>query len=369
MKQSNSVDRFIDFFLVEQKLKWKVYATAIAAASAWAFIRFLLSPASEERITWEAIIILCLTVFAAVGVYASRGSIFSATSMGSFSFPRLTRFNLAAAVASILLMITVSMVNVPKMQAMIVNAKLANLSKFLDSAPAAFLPENQLQKRYKKIQSILSVSSASRLPIDPNILQNTESAVAQSLRRGSYSEQTKQLGWATSIDLRSLAYARRVQEGVITPPPIAIDPSIHGPVQITDKHGLTITSAGRSLLYPGERFVIAHSSVSFIRIDFQDISAGSAIELADDASSVTVSDSIMTFVIQNLDRITWIDVHFENSQLSYTEGARLSLRNVTFQDCDLSHLGTGPVAMQLQKLIEAAGGKPVTFTYDPQSQP
>jgi hypothetical protein len=73
----------------------------------------------------------------------------------------------------------------------------------------------------------------------------------------------------------------------------------------------------------------------------------------------------MKHVIQSLDRITWVNVRFENSLIPYL-GGPLTLRNVSFNDCSLE-LGN-PVAFELSKRIEEAQGKPITFVYEPQRQ-
>jgi hypothetical protein len=70
---------------------------------------------------------------------------------------------------------------------------------------------------------------------------------------------------------------------------------------------------------------------------------------------------------QALDRITWVNVLFENSRLSYTEGQPLRLRNVSFKNCDTSHIGMmgGEINLKLAKAIEESNGRPITFVYEP----
>jgi hypothetical protein len=265
-------------------------------------------------------------------------------------------------------------IDIPKMQAAIVDFRIKSFAAFLDTVQAANLSDAEIRDRYKKIDSVVSVSSKNKIPVDPKVLQDAQTAIASSLKR-SPSEQTKQLGWTTSIDLESLTYTRMVQTGAITPArqiastggymlnsPFRIS---KGPISLEGDHSWFALGTG------GGQIIVDQTTVVVDKIDFLGFTSLDAIELVGDRSNALVRDSIMKNVTQHLDRITWIDVRFENSRVLYTEGALLRLRNVSFIDCDLSHMGVppawGPVSQELEKRIREANGHPMTFIYEPQS--
>jgi hypothetical protein len=377
MAQTRFINRFIDFFLIEQRLKWKVYLTSVGVASVWAVLRLSLTDKSEEEISLEAAILLCLLVMISVIAYVAKGRLFPPKAEELRPYPCFSlRFGLAGA-AGLVLMAAMVKIDVPKMQAAMIDFRLKTFATFLNTVQAANLSEQQLRDRYKKIESIAAVASTNQIPVDPNVLQKAQTAISTSLRQRSPSEQTKQLGWTTSIDLESLAYARMVQTGAITPVSLRqianVGYVMNSPLFIDNRNINVLGDHSLIALGPGGgQFILNQSTVVFDKIDFQGSVSVPAIELVGNRSNAIVRDSIMKLVTQYLERITWVDVRFENSRILYTEGAPLRLSNVSFKDCDLSHLGFppawGPVSEELKKRIEEANGQPITFVYEPQPQ-
>jgi len=375
MVQGKIVERFIGFFLAEHSLRWKVYLTSCALAAAWALTRLSLSHSSDEEVSFEAIVILCSLIAVSLFVYVAKGRIFPANATNPRWSPRLTlRLGLLGS-ASLALVVCMSAVDIPKMQAGIADFRLKSFTTFLDTVQAANLPEVQIRDRYKRIQSIVSASSANQIPVDFAVLQGAQRAVSSSLKTRSLSEQTEQLGLTTSIDLGSLAYTRQVQTGAIVP--IA-------PRQIANSGGLMLASpvflrndiyvrgehSWIALAPSGGQFVVEQSTVVFDKIDFLgSYITGTPILLAGERANAMVRDSIIQAADEPLDRITWVDVRFEASRIRYTEGAPLRLRNVSFKGCDLTPIGVppawGPISNRLKQRINEADGQPITFVYEP----
>ncbi len=373
MAHTKFIDRFIEFFLIEQRLKWKVYLTSVAVASVWALLRYSFFGKSEDEISLEAAIVLCFLVTVSSIAYITKSGLFPAKAEDVSVYPRFSPRFVLAGVAGLVLIAAMIEIDVPKIQATIINLRLSAFAMFLDKVQAATLPESQLRDRYKKIDSIVSVSSKNQIPIDPALLQKTQNAVTTSLKERSTSEQTRQLGWTTSIDLESLAYTRKVQTGAITPAsPREMSNTggymFNSIINVNNRNVAFVGDYSWIALAPGAEFALHQSNVVFDRIDFLGISDGPAIGLVDDLSTAMVRDSILQNVGQGLDRITWVDVRFKSSRIYYYGGA-LRLRNVSFVGCDLSHLGLpwgNPVSFELKKRIEEAKGQPVTFIYEPQ---
>ena len=73
--ETKFTNRFIDFFLVEQRLRWNVYLASVGIASAWAALRFFFSHKNEEAISLEAAILVCLLVAISVVAYTIKGKL------------------------------------------------------------------------------------------------------------------------------------------------------------------------------------------------------------------------------------------------------------------------------------------------------
>jgi hypothetical protein len=361
------MNRLIDFFLTEQRLRWKVYLTSSGIAFAYALVNLGLSNKTEERVGLETVILLCLLITISVAVYIAKGKLV----LSEAQKPLLTwNLSLRLGLASTVVLVLIAQINIPKMQAAIVDFRLRSLATWLDTVQAANLSDYQIRSQYQKIESIVNTSSTNQMPVNPNLLQKAQTALSRSLKQPSLTDQTRELGWATAIDLESLSYTRNVQTGAIIPRQITTTPSavFNTPVVITTGH--LYMQGEHSLIFLGEgggQFVAFQSTIVFDKIDFRSVTYQQPIVIGDDRSTAFVRDSTLEGVIQELERITWVDVRFENSRVLYAEGTPLRLRNVSFKDCDLSHLGIppGPVSYELERRIRDAKGQPITFAYEP----
>jgi hypothetical protein len=114
-------------------------------------------------------------------------------------------------------------------------------------------------------------------------------------------------------------------------------------------------------------FFLRNSNIVFDSLDFE--GSGTSPVIISDNSVIFVHDSILENVSQQvLDDITWVGVRFEASQLYY-RGGSLRLRNVSFKDCVFSPLLFAPIPQQLSDRINESKGQPITFVYEPPTQP
>lgn len=367
MDQRQAINRFVEFFLIEQRLKWKVYMTSGGVALTWALVRLLVSHKSEEEVSVEATVLLCLLVAISVVAYVAKGSTFLKKSQRPG--PSLSLSLRFAGAAAVMLLMFMGSSRPAEMQAAIVNFRLKSFAEFL-TVKAASVSDQQLQARFQKIESIVGASSTNQIPVDLGILQRTQGAISDSLKQRPFSNQTKQLGWTAAIDLQSFAYTRKVQAGLIFPRPIAptaayvVNSAVsfeNTSLYLRGEHSAIALGSG------GGQFIFERSDVVFDQLDFLGSTDLYPIE-ADTSSNVLVRDSVIKNVTQDLARITWVDVRFENSRILYTEGSPLRLRGVSFKDCDLSKLWgfLGPLNRELEKRIREANGQPITFIYEPQ---
>jgi len=361
------MSRLIGFFLEEQSVRWKVYLISSAIAFAYAVINLFALHRSEGRVSIEAVILQFMLVTIFVVVYVSKGEVLVKEKEESSRTVRLDHRLVVAGAVAALIMALISHVGIPRLQAEIIDLRLVFLATRMATVHAAPLSDYQLQTRLHEIKSIVETTSRNRIPVDPVLLMRTQSALSSNLKTRPLSDQTKQMGFTTAIDLQSLAYTRQVQTGAISPRQIANTGGymIGSPVAI-DKESVYFQGQHSwfALAPSGGQFVVSQSNVVFDSIDFQGFLSRSAIELKGDNSSVLVRDSILDTVTQNLDKITWVDVRFEKSRILY-RGGPLKLRNVSFKDCDLSHLGNGSVNVELARRITNAAGQPLTFVYEP----
>jgi hypothetical protein len=364
------MNRLIAFFLEEQQLRWKVYLTSATVAFVYALVNLFVVNRNEERVSLETLVVLLVSITVSIAIYVTRHE-----PIGKVE--RTFRFNwwLCVAATAATAIVLALYQNRPRLQALVVDHKLRSFISFFSTVQAANLPDEEIEERYQKLDSILARSASGQVPVDPSILQKAQYSIISSLKTRPVSNQTKQIGWTTAIDLELFAYARKAETGEInrvTPRQIANaggylinSPLVFdkGDVYIQGDHSWIFLGVG------GGQIIIDGVTVVFDKIDFEASTPGQpAIELGNDRSGALVRDSIMKNVTQYLERITWVDVRFENSRTLYKEGAPLRLRNVSFVDCDLSHLQMpfgGPIASELVKRIEDAHGQPIPFIYEP----
>jgi hypothetical protein len=368
------MNRFIGFFLEEHQLRWKAYLASGCAAFVYGFVNVFALHRAEERVSLETVAVLFAVLTLLVGVYIAKGAAFFSETEKQESAVRFSWKLAVASMAALALLTSAYLVGIPGIQAAIIDLRLKSFATFLGAVQAATNSDELLRTRYQKIASVVSTSAANRIPVDPIALRKAQTAISRSLKDRSVSEQTKQLGWATAIDLQSLTYSRDVEIGVtkpVTPREIAHSGGyvINSTLNF-DKGDLYILGNHSSLvLGPGGEIAIEKGTIVFDKIDFLSITTQPGILVIGDQSNAFVRDSIVRGLIQNVERITWVDVRFENSQILYREGAPLKLRRVGFKDCDLSRLNIppawGPISSELKKRIEEARGEPITFIYEP----
>lgn len=371
------MNRLVEFFLEEQWIRWKIYLISCVVAFIYALVNLFGFQRPEGRVGVEIIVVLLVSVVIQVAVYIGKDS---ATSLAETQQPRIRllfspQLGIGGLIA-IAVFFLMYRANIPELQAQIAGFRLKSLVQFLDTIQAADLSDDQIRNRYQRIGSIVDKSSKEEIPLDTKVLQSTQSAIQLSLKEPSLSNQTRQLGLTTSIDVESLSNNRMIQTGAIVP----IRADSIAPRQIANR-GYMIASPvsweGKNLYLRGEHsvlflapgdgyFFLMNSKIVFDSLDFEGSGASAAIISVN--SDIFVHDSILQNVGQLLDGITWADVRFESSQLSYA-GGPLRLRNVTFKDCVLSPPPLGTIPQQLIDRITEAKDQPITFVYEPPTEP
>jgi hypothetical protein len=368
MEKRKLSDRLVEFFLTRQWLRWRIYLFSIGIAFLWALLRLTVSNQSEEEATLEALIVLCSLLVALTTFYFAIGrdplaAIFPKRQSSSGGIRINARLAFAGA-AGIVFLFVAARINIPKMQAAVADFRLKSFATRLDTVQAKDLTDQQVQARFRKIESIVNVSSDSKIPVDPEILKQTQVALSGYLKRKPLPDPIRQAGWTTALDLRSLAYSRDVQTGALATReisnsgfPIRSNLVLKTNVSFRGNHSPFEMSAS---------IVIDNYSVVFEGIDFRSTSVD-PIYLRGENANVLIRDSIFQAPEQHLDRITWVNVRFEKTRILYNHGP-LRLRNVSFShDCDLRviEFDSNAISIELTRRIHEAKEQPITFVYEP----
>jgi hypothetical protein len=369
-REGQTIKRFANFFLKEQRLKWNVYLSSVGIALAWALIRFVAFHKSEDQVSLEAGTIVCALVAVAVAVYVVQGRIWPVRGETAdlVSYLR-SHLKLAAAGATLGLFLVVFMAQ-GEVQASIADLTLAHIASQLDAdaaRPAALtgqatsLSAEQLEARFQRVESVVANSSANNIPVDVITLKATQSALSRYLLRRTLPDQVNQAGWTAAIELQSLARTRDVEtgqvasrqvakEGYVLQTPLLLDHDLH----LQGQHSALVVNAG---------IEIKGAFISFDGLDFEDSQI--PLILMDDQAGALVSDSIFQGGAQALDRIVWVNVRFENTSILYNQGP-LRLRNVSFRNCDLRNLQSPfHIEQELLRRIQESNGQPLTYVYEP----
>ena len=358
--QNKFLDRFIAFFLVEQRIRLKVYLISVGITFIYALAARFLFHASDRTVAIQASSLLCALIGMLVSRYLIVGHVLRSDTRSVNDRFRVN-WKIALIGATALACVAVAaQTNIPTLQAITVNLKLDFLTARLDAVSAASIPESELKDQFQKIQTTVN-SIPRQVPVKPADLQKTQSAILRSLKVRSVSEQTKEAGWSAAVDLSSFAAKRLVGPRTQSPP---VGYPLNSPLILKDTN-VTILG-GPSVLYLGAPIIVEHSTLVFTKIDFIGTGTSEAIVILGDNSLVLIQDAIVKNVPQRIDPIVWNEVRFENVPLEYG-GGRIRMQNVTFKDCNVIRLATNPATFELANRISAAeeSGQPVTYAYDP----
>jgi hypothetical protein len=360
--QNKLLERFCDFFLVEQRIRAKAYLISVGVTLAYSLVAMLLLHMSDTSVAIQATSLLCALVVIFVVRYVALGRPPDSDVRHEVKTFHFGWKGIVLSGATVLALIAVTMqFNIPpKLQALSVNFKLNLLTTQLDVVSAATISDSQLQDRFKTIQSTVN-SLSSQVPVNPNDLLKTQTAILRVLKTHPSSEQTKEAGWGAAVDLNLLAARRLVGPRTESPPA-----GYHMNSPVTLKNANLTILGGPSTFYLGESVIVEQSTVIFDKVDFIGTGASDAIVVLGQGSHVLVQDSIVKNIRQRVDGIVWNDVRFENVSLDYVDGP-IRMHNVTFRECDVFRLITSQATGELANRITAAeaSGEPITYAYDP----
>jgi uncharacterized membrane protein YidH (DUF202 family) len=361
-KLSNKfLDRFIDFFLVEQQIRTNVYLISFGITFAYFLLATFIFHISERSVAIQASILLSTLVAVFVMRYVVVGHLWkNAEHHENKQFGRGWKMVFAGATAALVLTAVAAKMNVTKLQAAMVNLKLDFLTAQLDVVSAANIPDSKLRDRFEAIQSIVN-SIPPGVTVKPANLYRTQTAILGALKARPVSEQTKEAGWSAAVDLDLFA-AKRLAGPRIESAPTQY--ALNSNLIIKDQN-VTLLGGPATLLL-GASIIVQQSTVIFKKLDFVGDGASEAIVVMGDNSHVIVEDAIVKNIPQRIDRIVWHEVRFENVSLDYG-GGPIRMQNVTLKNCNVLGLLGHHAPLELVKKIEAAdkAGDSITYAYDP----
>jgi len=355
------MSELFDFFFTNDRLRWKVYLAVGNASLIYGLVNLWVFHRNEERVFSETVWVLLLALLCTISVVQATKRRIVATEAPSRRLPRASLKLVAAGGIAVALLTNMIRIDVPHLQASLADFGLARIAAQIDSVQAANLSPEQLQARFRRVGTIVAVSSANQIPVDSGTLKMTQSALSRYLMHRPLPGETNQAGWAAAIDLQVLALKRDVQTGLLLPRTLPKEGYVfNSRVEIDRDLAL---QGEHSTLVVNDQIGIKGASVSFDKIDFK--ANWNPLVLMDDRSRALVNDSTFRGGTQVLDRIIWVNVRFKNAMILYNEGP-LRLRNVSFTDCDLRNLDM-PFHrdQELLRRIREANGRPLTYVYDP----
>ena len=355
------LDRFIDFFLVEQQIRMSVYLISFGITLVYFLLATFILHLSERSVAIQTSILLSTLVAVFVARYVVVGHLWNSEEhYDNKELGRGWKMALAGVTVALMLTAVAGKMNVTKLQTAMVNLKLDFLTAQLDVVSAANIPDSKLRDRFEAIQ--LAVNSIPPgVTVKPANLYRTQTAILGALKARPVSEQTKEAGWSAAVDLDLFA-AKRLAGPRIESAPTQYP--INSPLFIKDKNVTFV--GGPSAFLLGASIVVEQSTMTFEKLDFIGNGASEAIVVVGDTSHVLVQDAIVKNVPQRIDRIVWNEVRFENVSLEYG-GGPIRMQKVTFKNCNVFGLLGHHAPLELVNKIDAAEktGDPVTYAYDP----
>ena len=353
------MNRLFDFFYANEKLRWKVYLSAGWAALTYGLVNLWVFHRSEERVFSETACLLVFLILSMTVLTIVRG-VKGKEPVRLNRSPRASAKFIVAGVCAVALLANMFVIDVPAFQASLADFSLRRIAKQLDSVQAASLSPEQLQARFRRIQSVVGNSSEGQIPVDARTLKWTQSAVSHYLLGRSLPERTNQAGWAAAIDLQFLASRRYVETGQVVPQVAKQGYVLNSFLELN--HDLYFQGES-SAFFVNDAIGIKGAAVTFDRINFN--GRWNPLVLMDDRASALVIDSYFQAGTQVLDRITWVNVHFQNTRILYNQGP-LRLRNVSFTNCDLRDLQPPfHIEQELLRRIQESNGRPFTYVFEP----
>lgn len=324
-------------------------------------------------------IMFCLQVLAAVIAFVI-GLLLLLQSGLAHSFPKVTlpqrtyRLSLKVrygGLVACLILLSAPGLSVSKVQAAIVNQRLAMAASSLEPDKATSLSTNQLKTRFQKIASIASTSTQYKISANPDLVEKVKNNLEETLKSVNPSrEDVRRTGVAAFVVL--VAYARANNVLIAVNVPTVLLP--HGETgnsmiskQVPIKNGAVWWqgspqgSAIWTISDPsfGAVFPVSHSSVVFNAVNFNAFGMQRALVETDNESQIVIMNATIESAAQKLDAIVWLNIKFKNSQIIYS-GGPLYLGDVTFENCQFQ-FGSDAESQKVLAQIKESGKQPVTL--------
>jgi len=357
------------FFWEDSRTRWTTYALTAIAGIVYATVRTLAFHAPERQADMELIAFLFISNFAVILVYCLRGrkAVGKSAKVLTFRLPLLLS---AGGLVACLILIYAPQLSVSKVQAAIVEIRLARAASSVEPDKAARLASNQLQDRFQTIAAIANTSMANNIPANPNLVERVKNNLEATLRSVNPGQEDLRRSGAVAF-IALLAYARANNVLISVKVPTIVLP--HGETgnsmvsQVPLKNGAAWwqgSAQGNTIFAmpnPSSEpvFPVSNSSVVFNGVNFNGFGLARAFIGTDNESQVLVENATVEGATQKLDSIAWLNVKFKNSQITYA-GGPLYLGNVTFENCQFQ-FGRDPESQKVLAKIRAAPNQAVTI--------
>ncbi len=353
------------FFWEDSRTRWRVYVVSVIGGTIFAAVRGLYFHKPERQVVPELIGIVLISILLSVVLYCLR----STRRPDASILPPVLRLSPTiryAGVFACLLLLGSPRVSVSTVQAAIMNQRLEKAAQSLEPQTALSLPNDQLKRRFQKINSIADTSMAYGIRARPELVDRVQNNLAATLKSVSPTGDVRKSGAAAFVSL--VAYAQYNHALIaLNTPTILLSHGETGNMLLSQvplnhtawwqgsQEGNTVFAVPTPGL--GPVFPVSHSTVVFNSINFMGF--GRSFVGTDDQSQIVVMNARVTGASQNLDSIVWLSVNFEGSRIIY-HGGPLYLGDVTFKNC-LFEFANDEMSRNVLSQIKEAGDNKVTI--------
>jgi hypothetical protein len=252
-------------------------------------------------------------------------------------------------------------VDVPKIQSMAADYSLGIIAAKFDTVHAANITPVQAQRQFDKLQTIVTASALSRIPVSPERLNTVHNAVSNYLDKSGLPDSTRQAGWRTAIDVESLSLNRQADTGTINSrSATTLGAQINSTLEFN--HDVYMTGDNSNLVFNGGQISVEHATAVFNRINFVSLITSGWLLVPSKDAHVFVQDSVFVNGTQQIDGITWLNVEFRGTWLIY-RGGSIRLHNVVFKDFERNRV-MAYLPPELAMMILDSKSKPISYSSD-----
>jgi hypothetical protein len=357
------MNQLFDFFFTNGPRRYRAYRISAFIAFVYAFANIWGLHRKEENVAPEMVGILLLSIVIFLLWHVFKGGVIS-----DVPPPKFGRGFALVGTVSLLFLVSLRWIDFADMQAYLANAALHHYYLKFESVEAASIAPEAVQSNVRRIQSIVTASERYKVPVNPDTIQKTSSALSNYLKTSRVPQNVQQTGYSALLDLQSLNYSREAEMGTLATLPtssvgrkISDRGNIIGSFLAFDQHDLLITG-NHSLLVLAAPIQVSKVTIAFKGVDFQVRGVYPPLNV-NQGGRIVIIDSIFQDGVQPLDNISWIDVQFRGTQPEYL-GGPIHLRKVTFTNFDKDRL-LFSLPPTLAQLIFDSDGKPIDYDLEP----